>query len=274
MCANASDAFSKVIDIFAPPPPAFPPGRHPSAVIHASAVVPASAHIGPCAVIDSGAVIGERTVIGAGVYIGEMARVGDDCLIYPNVTVRERCRLGHRVIIHAGTTVGSDGFGYISGPGGHKKVPQVGIVQLDDDVELGAGVTVDRARFGRTWLKRGTKVDNLVQIAHNVVIGEDCLIIAQVGISGSTHIGNRVIIAGQAGLVGHIEVGDGAVIMAQSGISKDVPPGAKLIGSPAQDPREFAHGLMEMKRLGRLRNTIRELQQDVAALKTRLAAKG
>ena len=191
--------------------------------------------------------------------MGNDTVVGENCLIYPNVTIRERCILGNRVILHPGVVIGADGFGYKSGPAGHEKIPQVGIVQLDDDVEVGANSTIDRARFGRTWIQAGTKIDNLVQIGHNVEMGRCCLIVAQAGVAGSTHMGNGVILAGQAGVVGHLRIGDGAVAMAQAGISKDVAPGAVLMGSPAQDRRAFARERMLIKQLDNLQKQVKEL---------------
>jgi UDP-3-O-[3-hydroxymyristoyl] glucosamine N-acyltransferase len=270
VCANPSAAFAKAVALFAPPPVLYPPGRHPAAVVDPAATVPASVHVGACAVIEAGAVIGENTMVGSGAYIGREARIGAHCLIYPNVSIRERCRLGDRVIIHCNTTIGSDGFGYIPGPDGHTKIPQVGIVQIDDDVEIGANVAVDRARFGRTWIQRGVKIDNLVMIAHNVVIGEYSFVIAQVGISGSTRIGRGVVLWGQAGLAGHLDIGDGAMVMAQCGVPKDVPPGAHVVGSPAMDRREFAKALMAPRQLDKLKDTVKELQRAVAELRARL----
>jgi UDP-3-O-[3-hydroxymyristoyl] glucosamine N-acyltransferase len=274
ICADPSQAFSALVAAFAPPPVSYPPGVHPSAVVAASAIVPASAHVGPCAVIEGEVVVGERTVIGAGCTLGQAVRIGDDCVLYPRVTVRERCLLGRRVILHPGVVIGSDGFGYVSGPQGHTKVPQVGIVQIDDDVEIGALCAVDRARFGRTWIQRGTKIDNLVQVAHNVVIGQHCIVVAQVGVSGSTRLGNGVVLAGQAGLIGHLTIGDGAVVMAQAGVSKDVPPKGAVMGSPAMDRREFARGQMNLRRVERLAKTVQELSAQVRELRQRLGEHG
>ena len=273
-CADPSNAFSALVAAFAPAPVSWPPGVHPAAVVAASATVPASAHVGPCAVIGPEVVLGERTVVGAGCCVGAQARLGDDCILYPNVSIRERCRLGHRVILHCGVVIGSDGFGYVSGPQGHTKIPQVGIVQIDDDVEIGALTAVDRARFGRTWIQRGTKIDNLVQVAHNVVIGQHSIVVAQVGISGSTRIGNGVVLAGQAGLVGHLSIGDGAVVMAQSGLSKDVPPKSVVMGSPAIDRREYARVQMNLKRLEHMHQRLKDLEEQVRELRQRLEDKG
>lgn len=271
-CKDPSAAFSTVAAGFAPPPVVFPPGRSPQACIHETAQVPASAHIGPCAVIEAGAVIGERTVIGAGSYVGHEARIGADCLIYPNVSIRERCVLGNKVIVHCGTVIGSDGFGYIPSPLGHTKIPQVGIVQIDDDVELGANVTVDRARFGRTWIKRGVKIDNLVQIAHNVVIGELSFVIAQAGIAGSTKMGRGCVLWAQAGLAGHLEIGDGAQVLGQSGVAKDLPAGARVLGSPAVPEREAVRDMFNIHRIDKLSATLKALQKEMAELKAKLPA--
>ncbi len=255
VCADPSAAFTKVVTAFAPPPPTYAAGVHERAVVSPSATVAASAHVGPCAVVEAGAVIGERTVIGAGCYVGHEARVGDDCFLYPHV-------------------IGADGFGYDSGPTGHTKIPQVGIVQIDDDVEIGALAAVDRARFGRTWIQRGTKIDNLVQVAHNVVIGPHCIVVSQAGIAGSTHLGQGVILAAQAGLVGHIHIGDGAVVMAQAGVTKDVPPKGAVFGSPAVDRQDYAREQMMIKRIPRLVQSLKDLEARVRELQQRLEDEG
>jgi UDP-3-O-[3-hydroxymyristoyl] glucosamine N-acyltransferase len=274
ICQDPSVAFSAVVAAFAPPPVVFPPGIHPMAVVASSAVVSASVHVGPGAVIEPEVVIGERTIIGAGCYIGHATRIGADCLLHPRVTLRERCLLGQRVIVHSGAVIGADGFGYTSGASGHTKIPQVGIVQLDDDVEIGALTAVDRARFGRTWIQRGSKIDNLVQVAHNVVIGQHCLVAGQAGISGSAHLGHGVILAGQAGVAGHITMGDGAVLMGQSGASSDVAPKAIIMGSPGSDRREFARQQMNVKRVERMHRTLKELEAQVRELRQRLEDEG
>lgn len=271
VCKDPSAAFTQVYVSLAPPPVTFPPGIDPRACVQPGATVAASASIGPCAVIEPGAVIGERTVIGAGTYIGHGARLGSDALIYPNVSIRERCLIGNHVIIHCGTVIGSDGFGYIPNLTGglHTKIPQVGIVQIEDDVEIGAGVTVDRARFGRTWIKRGVKIDNLVQIAHNVEIGECSFIVAQVGISGSSKVGRGCVLWGQVGVAGHLEIGDGSQVLAQSGLGKSLPPGSRVFGSPAVPEKEWLRDLFNLHRIDKLADTIKALQQEVAALKAK-----
>lgn len=267
VCDNPSVEFTKIIKIFTPEPVKYESGIHASAVIDASASVDPSASIGPCVVISKGAKVGARTTICAGTFIGENAVIGDDCLIYPNVTIRERCILGNRIILHPGVVIGADGFGYNSDANGHTKVPQVGIVQLDDDVEVGANSTIDRARFGRTWVQSGTKIDNLVQVGHNVQIGHCCLLVAQCGVSGSTVLGNGVILAGQAGVVGHIKLGDGTIIMAQAGITKDTQPKAIQIGSPAIDRRDFAKQQIQISRIENLNATVKQLQAEIEELK-------
>jgi acyl-[acyl carrier protein]--UDP-N-acetylglucosamine O-acyltransferase len=177
--------------------------------------------------------LGARVTLYPGVFVGDDALIGDDTVLHPNVTVRERCSIGARVIVHSGTVIGSDGFGYVQQDGRHHKVPQLGTVVIEDDVELGANVAIDRATFGRTLVRRGTKVDNLVQIAHNVEIGEHTVVAGQAGISGSTRIGSYVMVGGQAGFADHLEVGDGAMVAAQAGVFRDVPSGTLVAGSPA-----------------------------------------
>lgn len=266
VCDNPSHQFTKVVEVFTPPPVVYAPGIHPAAVVCEGATVDPTASIGPCAVISRGAAVGAHTVIAAGTFIGEGAKVGEHCLIYPNVVIRERCLIGNRVILHPGVVIGADGFGYDSGPQGHTKIPQVGIVQLDDDVEIGANSTVDRARFGRTWIQAGTKIDNLVQVAHNVQVGKACLLVAQCGVSGSTVLGDGTILAGQAGVVGHLNLAPGTIVMAQAGVTKDTAPGAILFGSPAQDRRDFARQMLQISKIESLSKAVKELQQKLEAL--------
>jgi UDP-3-O-[3-hydroxymyristoyl] glucosamine N-acyltransferase len=206
---------------------------HPSASVARDARVAASATVGPLCVIESGAVIGERTHLQAQVFVGRNARIGEDCWLMPGSVVATECELGRRVRLQPGVVIGSDGFGYEFVKGRHEKVPQVGIVQVGDDVEIGANSTLDRARFSRTVIGEGTKIDNLVQIAHNVVVGKHCLICSQAGISGSTKLEDYVVLGGQAGLGGHITIGKGAKAGGQAGITADVAPGAFVNGTPA-----------------------------------------
>lgn len=267
VCGNPSAEFSKVIAVFTPEAVKYAPGIHERACIAEGAVVAADASIGACAVVSKGARIGARTVVCPGAFIGENVTIGEDCLIYPNVTIRERCVLGNRVTLHAGVVIGADGFGYDSGPQGHVKVPQVGIVQIDDDVEVGANSTIDRARFGRTWIRQGTKIDNLVQVGHNVQVGRACLLVAQCGVSGSTVLGDGVILAGQAGVVGHISLGDGTIVMAQAGVTKDTAPKSILFGSPAQDRKEYARQMVHISKIEGLIAEVKALKAEIAELK-------
>jgi UDP-3-O-[3-hydroxymyristoyl] glucosamine N-acyltransferase len=199
-------------------------------------------------------------VIGAGSYIGHESMIGASCLIYANVTVRERTRIGARVIIHSGAVIGADGFGFEFVDGHYQKIPQIGIVQIDDDAEIGANTTIDRARFGRTWIQEGVKIDNLVQIAHNVIIGKHSIIAAQTGISGSTRVGEKVMMAGQVGVIGHLTIDDNTIIAAQSGISKDLPGGA-WFGSPAVPLSEAKRQIAWTHRLGKLFDRVKAIEK-------------
>ena len=220
-------AFARIHQIFNPPP-RFAPGISPRAHIEDDANIGQGVTIFAHAYVGKGARIGARTVLYPGAFLGDGAEVGDDCEMHPNAVVRYGCRLGNRVILHAGAVIGSDGFGYAGHGAARVKIPQAGIVEVQDDVEIGANTTVDRATFGRTVIGRGAKLDNLVQIAHNVVVGESSIIAAQAGIAGSTRIGKDVTLAGQVGVVNHVEIGDGAIIGPQSGVGRSVPQGAKL----------------------------------------------
>lgn len=258
---NPSSAFTKVTEKFRPAPETPPPGIHPAATIAPGARIAPDACVQAQAVIEEGAVIGPRSIIGAGAFIGRGASVGEDCLLHPRVVVREHCILGNRVILHGGAVIGGDGFGYDTRGGRHHKIPQMGNVVVEDDVEIGANSTVDRARFGRTVIGEGTKIDNLVMIAHNVVIGKHCIICAQVGISGSTEIGDYVILAGQAGIVGHIKIGPGVIIGAQSGVSNDVEPKARLVGSPPRPIGEWKRTVVRIDRLPELYARVKKLEE-------------
>lgn len=257
---NPTKAFQQVAQHFVPPPIRFEPGVHPSAVVHQSAKLGRDVSVQPCAVIEAGVEIGDKVVIGAGSYIGHETSIGADCMIYQNVTVRERSKIGARVVIHAGTVVGSDGFGFDREDGRYRKQPQMGIVQIDDDVEIGANVAIDRARFGRTWIKRGVKIDNLVHLAHNVTVGEDTAMAAQVGIAGSTRIGKRVIMGGQVGSVGHVEIGDDTVLMAKTGVSKSIS-GGSWWGIAASPLHHAKQQIIWVRNLGKLIDRVRALEK-------------
>ena len=241
-------------------------GISPQAAIGDEVSIGRDPSIYPFAVIDRKAVIGDRVAIYPGCFIGRGTVIGDDSIIYPNVTIREEVQIGRRVIIHSGSVIGSDGFGYAPHAGEHQKIPQVGIVVIEDDVELGANVTIDRAALGRTVIGRGTKVDNLVQIAHNVRVGERSIIVAQAGISGSTSIGRGVILAGQVGVVGHVSIGDGVRIGAQSGVSKDVPSGKDVSGSPAVPHRQWLATQATLAYLPEMRKRLHHLEEVLHAL--------
>ena len=257
---NPSKAFEQVVLKLAPKPVVFAPGIHATAVVDQSAKIGSGVSIQPHAVIEPGAKIGDNTVIGAGTYIGHETIIGPACLIYSNVTIRERTQIGARVVIHSGAVIGADGFGFESVEGRHKKIPQIGIVQIDDDVEIGANTTIDRARFGRTWIQEGVKIDNLVQIAHNVIVGKHSIIAAQTGISGSTRVGEKVMMAGQVGIIGHLTIDDNTIIAAQTGISKDLAGGA-WFGSPAVPLPQAKRQIAWIHRLGKLFDRVKALEK-------------
>jgi UDP-3-O-[3-hydroxymyristoyl] glucosamine N-acyltransferase len=239
------------------------PGTHSTAVIASDARVDPTASIGALVVVESQAVIGPGVRIHPLVYVGSGAEIGDESEIYPHVVLRERVSLGRRVIVHAGAVIGADGFGYVPGADGHRKIPQLGSVVIEDDVEIGANTTIDRATLGATLVRRGTKIDNLVQIGHNVEIGEASIVVAQVGISGSTRVGRGVVLAGQVGIADHVTIGDGAMIAAQAGVASDVEAGAKLAGSPARP-------LLQAKRIVATEAQLPELVRKVRDLERRL----
>lgn len=264
---NPTLAFSSVIRFFGPPSIVFVPGVHESAVVaNDVAFDPQQVSIGPNAVVESGVSIGAGCVIHAGAFIGRGVRLGMDCVIHANATIKERCVLGNRVILHSGSVIGSDGFGYEIVKGRHQKIDQVGIVQIDDDVEIGSCSTIDRARFGRTWIGEGTKIDNLVQVAHNVVLGKHCILVSQVGISGSTRLGNYVTMGGQAGVAGHLEIGDQVMVLAKSGITKNVLQPGAYTGFPARPLAEGRKMMALPARIPELIDRIRALEKKLAAL--------
>jgi UDP-3-O-[3-hydroxymyristoyl] glucosamine N-acyltransferase len=243
-----------------------PEGVHPTAVVDPSVAMGAGVSVGPLCVVERGAVLGDRVTLMAGVFVGEDASISEDSLIYPNVTVREGVKLGRRVIVHSGSVLGSDGFGYLSREGGHEKIPQVGTVIVEDDVEIGANAAVDRATFGATLIRRGVKIDNLVHIAHNVTVGEETLLVAQVGISGSAEIGRRATLAGQAGVVGHIRIGDEAQVGAQAGVTKPVPDRTRVSGYPAMEHDRARRLNAYYRRLPALSEEIKRLEERVQEL--------
>ena len=270
-CANPDKAFSHASPFLSPPPPVREPGIHPTAIVSPEAVLGKDVHVGPYTVIEKGASIGDGSVVETQCFIGEDVSIGPGAHLYPGVKIRERVRIGARFICHCGVVIGSDGFGYSIDmlPGGIpsvEKIPQVGIVSIGDDVEIGSNTTIDRARFGETKIGNCVKIDNLVQIGHNVRIGSFSGVIAQAGIAGSTTVGNGVRIWAQAGLSGHLHIGDGAQVGPQCGVTRDVAPGAYVIGSPEQSLRDVVAMVAAPKQIVKLKAQIKELEAKIAAL--------
>ena len=257
---NARIAFAKALALFFPEP-VQTPGIHPSAVVASTAKVDPTAHIGPGCVVEERASLGARVVLHAGDYVGADCRLAEDTMLFPHVTLYPRTETGRRVRIHAGAVIGSDGFGYVQEGGTHRKVPQIGNVILGDDVEVGANVTIDRGALGPTVIGKGTKIDNLVQIAHNVQIGEHCLVIAQVGIAGSTKLGNYVVLAGQVGVAGHLKIGDQVTIAAQSGVMNHIPAREKWFGYPAQPDKDAKRQILALRHLPEMRRSLRLIEK-------------
>ncbi|HTF58205.1 MAG TPA: UDP-3-O-(3-hydroxymyristoyl)glucosamine N-acyltransferase [Planctomycetota bacterium] len=262
-------AFIAIAQEFAATVPG-PKGIHKTAVIAPSAALGKGVAVGANSVIGEDAVIGAGTVIHALVYVGAEAKIGKDCVLHPGVAVRERCVLGDRVILNCGTVIGSDGFGFATVGGVHHKIPQNGIVVIEDDVELGANCAVDRARLDRTVIRRGTKLDNLVHIGHNSVIGEHVLMAAMVAVAGSVKVDHHAMLGGQVAVGGHVTVGAGGILTGQSGLSKDLPPGATFSGTPAEPHLRRMRALAASHRVERLLEEMRELQRMVAELKRKL----
>jgi len=261
--ADVDAALEKALQVFAPPMDSVPVGVHPCAQVSPSAALAAEVAIGANVVIGENASIANGTVISPGCVIGRDVRIGKNCYLWPNVVINWGCVLGNNVIIHANSTIGTDGFGYRLVDGRHHKIPHIGTVLIEDDVEIGANSCVDRAKFGRTVVGRGTKIDNLVMIAHNVRIGEHCIIIAQTGIAGSSRLGNYVILAGQCGISNHVNIGDRAMIGAKSGIFGDVEEGAKVMGIPARSFTQFYRDVSWVARLPEIAKEIKKLQKQI-----------
>lgn len=262
-------AFGKVLYLFYPEDHN-PPATRGDTFIEEGAIVSKDAKIFPGVYIGRGTQIERGVVLYPGVIIGRDVRIGEESILYPNVTVYRRCLIGKRVILHAGVVVGADGFGFARPGQDNMKIPQVGIVQIDDDVEIGANTTIDRGNPGKTWIQRGVKIDNLVQVAHNVVIGENSVIVSQVGISGSTKLGKSVIIGGQAGLVGHLTIGDHVMIGAQSGVHDDVPPRQVVSGSPHLPHRQWLRVEACVAQLPEMRKTVASLLKRLEELEKKL----
>ncbi|HOX55864.1 MAG TPA: UDP-3-O-(3-hydroxymyristoyl)glucosamine N-acyltransferase [Candidatus Paceibacterota bacterium] len=261
---SARIAFAKVLPLFFPEP-AFPAGIHPTAIVPASAQIDSTVHIGPYCVLGEQVRIGPRCVLEGANHVGARCQLEEDTRLFPNVTLYPDTQIGRRVRIHSGTVVGADGFGYVLDNGVHRKVPQIGNVIICDDVELGANVTVDRGALGPTIIGKGTKVDNLVQIAHNVTLGEHCIIVSQAGIAGSTKLGNYVVLGGQVGLAGHLKIGNRVSVAAQSGVMNNIPDGEKWIWTPAQPDRQAKRQMIALQQLPELMRRVKELEKKLAA---------
>ena len=260
-------AFAQVIELFVEIKTEYPEGAHLTAVLGEEVTVDGGVHIGPRVVVEEGAWLKHNSTILAGSFIGANSIVGENSFLYPNVTIRENVEIGKCVIIHSGTVIGSDGFGYAKEGGVHRKIPQIGGVKIEDDVEIGANVTIDRAALGITRIGRGTKIDNLVQIGHNVDIGENCIIVAQVGISGSTKVGNDAILGGQVGVAGHIRIGNRVVIGAQSGATKDIPDDTTVFGCPAREIHKAKKIEAHLSRLDLYVQRLKDLERELKEMK-------
>jgi UDP-3-O-[3-hydroxymyristoyl] glucosamine N-acyltransferase len=272
-CAAPQQALIDLLRLFHPPVPA-PPGVDRTAVVAVDARIDPSAAVGPLCVIESRAVVGAGVRLHPLVHVGAGVEIGEGCVIFPHVSLREGVRLGRRVVIHAGAVLGADGFGFAFDGRGHRKIPQVGGVLIEDDVEIGANTTIDRATFGDTIIRRGTKIDNLVQVGHNVEVGEHSLLVAQVGISGSSRIGKGVVLAGQVGVADHVTVGDGVIAGAQAGIPSSVEAGEKVLGTPARPLLQAKRIMVAESRLPELLRQVRALEQRLEKLEAQLGAPG
>ncbi|HEV8585057.1 MAG TPA: UDP-3-O-(3-hydroxymyristoyl)glucosamine N-acyltransferase [Methylomirabilota bacterium] len=266
-------AMITLIELFHPAPPLVP-GVHPSAVVAADARVDASAAVGPLAVIEAGARIGPAARVGALTYVGPGVEIGEGTTLGPRVTLLAGVRLGRRVIVHAGAVLGADGFGFAFDGAQHRKIPQTGGVLIEDDVEIGANTAIDRATFGDTVIRRGTKIDNLVQIGHNVQVGEHSILVSQVGISGSSTLGRGVVLAGQVGVADHVTIGDGAMVAAQGGVPSDLEGGAQYFGTPARPAAAARRIVVAETRLPELLQRVRALERAVEALGGKLERRG
>ena len=258
-------AYAQVATLFAPPRKPWP-GISPQAFLGQEVEMGQDVSIAPLVFIGNGVHLGDRVTIMPGCVLGDQVQIGADSLLYPNVTILERCTLGERVIIHSGTVIGSDGFGFVPGKEGHFKIPQLGLVVIEDDVEIGANCTIDRGALGETRVGRGVKMDNLVHLAHNVQVGEHSFLVAQVGVAGSTTLGKGVALGGQAGLAGHIELGDGVQVAAQAGVTHSLPAGQTVSGSPARPHQETIRMVMVQPKLPEIYKRLKELEKRVAEL--------
>ena len=265
---DAYGCFAKLLELYA----AYKPkksGVHPTAVVAESAKVGEGCYIGAYVVVDEGAVIGEGVSLYPHVYVGDGATIGDGSTLHSGVKVYEGCKIGKRCIIHSGAVIGSDGFGFApNAQGSYDKIPQIGIVTIEDDVEIGANTTIDRATMGSTVIEKGAKLDNLVQIGHNVVIGESTVMAGQSAVAGSAKVGKRCMIGGQAGIVGHVTVGDGTIVASVTGVSNSVPAGSQIMGNHGIDARRYRRVNAVYRNLPELQRTVNQLEKELKALKT------
>ncbi len=266
---NPGLAFAKILGIYHSKPYRAT-GIHKTACINPTARLGREVSVGPLTVIGEKVILGDRVVIHSGVFIGDNSSIGEGTVIYPNVSIYEGTTIGKNVILHSGVVVGSDGFGYVRDGDRHFKIPQVGGVTIEDDVEIGANSTIDRATMGQTLIRRGVKIDNQVQVAHNVVIGENSIIVAQVGIAGSSRLGRNVTLAGQAGIPDHVEIGDNVIVGPQAGVMKSVPPNQILMGSPAVPQKGFWRSSALIARLPQIKRTLDELIRRIGQVEEKL----
>jgi UDP-3-O-[3-hydroxymyristoyl] glucosamine N-acyltransferase len=264
---NARIAMARVLPLFYPPEKPVP-GVHSTAVIDPAARIDSTVHIGPYCVVDSGVQIGAGSVLLGGNHIGRDCRIGEQVWLYPNVVVYARSQIGNRVVVHAGSVIGSDGYGYVLDEGRHRKMIQIGSVIIQDDVEIGSNVCIDRAALGSTVIGQGTKIDNLVQIAHNVVIGRHCVIMGQAGIAGSTRLGDYCVITAQVGLSGHLKLGNQVIVGAQAGVMRDVPDEGRVWGYPAGPEKEVKRQVIAVTQLPELIKRVRELEKKLERQET------
>jgi UDP-3-O-[3-hydroxymyristoyl] glucosamine N-acyltransferase len=262
---NPRVAMAKVLPLFFPEE-IHPAGIHPSAVVDPTATVHATAHIGPHCVVGADVSIGERSVLMGGNHVGRGSRIGSDVRLHPNVVLYARTQIGDRVGIHSGTTIGADGYGYVFDQGQHRKMPQVGNVIIHDDVEIGSNTSIDRGALGPTVIGQGTKIDNLVHVAHNVVMGRHCLIMGQVGFAGSTHLSDYVVIASQSGIAGHLKLGAQATIGAKSGVMRDIPAGETVLGYPAAPDKQAKRQWIAMAQLPDALRRLKALEKQLAGM--------
>ncbi len=270
VCEQPYLAMARIAQLFYSPP-RLAPGVHPKAHVGEDVELGPGVGVGALAYVGTGCRIGGGSNIYGRAYLGERVRMGGNCLVYPGAVILDDCRIGDNVIIHSGAVVGGDGFGFAQDERGRSvKIPQIGTVRIDDDVEIGANAAIDRATFGETWIQRGAKIDNLVQIAHNVVVGEDSIIVSQAGVAGSSRLGRNVVLAGQVGVAGHVEIGDGVRVGAQAGVMASIQAGANVVGSPAVPVREFFQSVAAVRRLPQLKEELRRIRKQIQELEDKL----